>query len=399
MSDGPWSRVLGQPAATAALRAALTNEELAHAWLLVGPGHVGQLEIARALGAALNCPTPAAADRGCGTCSSCRRILEDKHPAVVPIEPEGAFHRVEEVRGWIHDVSLTMAEGRRRVVRIIAADRMNEPAQNAFLKILEEPPPSVVWLLEVADDSALLDTVISRCRRLDLVPFGSAALMQRADEWSVPEEHQEALVRASMGLPERLRDLSDPDVAAARWRHLAILDRLATGGPGQVVPLAKELVTWARGRAIPLKEKHARELAEKEEEFGAEKPGGWPPGVRQRLVKTHDRREKQELRRSLDIVLDDLGSYLRDLLAVQSGASLEALVNIDHEAALHRDALRLPAPAAVRGIAAVAACREALDRNGAPELQLERLLLALALPIYAAGRPADDRIGTGRVHA
>jgi len=383
VSDGPWNAVLAQPAATAALRAALANDELAHAWLLVGPAHVGQVEIARALGAALNCPTPAAADLGCGSCSACRRILADRHPAIAALEPEGAFHRVDEVRDWIHDVSLTMTEGRRRVVRVIAADRMNIPAQNAFLKILEEPPPSVVWMLEVEDDSVLLDTVISRCRRLDLVPFGPEALMQRAREWEVPAEHQEALVRASMGLPERLRDLADPDVAAARWRHLAILDRLATGGPGQVVPLAKELVTWSRGRAVPLKEKHARELAEKEEEFGVEGPRGWPPGVRQRLVKAHDRLEKQELRRSLDIVLDDLGSYLRDLLAVQSGAAAGALVNIDHEAALYRDALRLPAPAAVRGISAVAACRDALDRNGAPELQLERLLLALALPIYA----------------
>jgi DNA polymerase III subunit delta' len=384
VSDGPWSAVLGQPAATAALRAALANEELAHAWLLVGPRHVGQVEIARALGSALNCPTPTTPDVGCGVCSACRRILEDKHPAVLDMEPEGAFHRVDDVREvWIKDATRTMTEGRRRVVRIIAADRMNEAAQNAFLKILEEPPPSVVWVLEVQEDAALLDTVISRCRRLDLVPFGPAALLQRAAEWGVPEEHRDALVRASLGLPERLYDLADPDIASARWRHLAILDRLATGGPGQVIPLAKELVTWARGRAVPLKEKHAAVMVEMEEDFGVEGSRGWPPGIRQRLTKKHDRLEKQEQRRALDIVLDDIGSYLRDLLAVQSGAGSAALVNVDHEAALQRDALRLPAPAAVRGIGAVAACRDALDRNGAPELQLERLLLALALPIYA----------------
>jgi DNA polymerase III subunit delta' len=385
VSDGPWKAVLGQPAATAALRAALANEELAHAWLLVGPRHVGQVEIARALGSALNCPTPATPDVGCGVCSACRRILEDKHPAILDMEPEGAFHRVDDVREvWIKDATRTMTEGRRRVVRIISADRMNEAAQNAFLKILEEPPPSVVWVLEVEEDAALLDTVISRCRRLDLVPFGPAALLQRAVEWGIPEEHRDALVRASLGLPERLYDLADPDIASARWRHLAILDRLATGGPGQVVPLAKELVTWARGRAVPLKEKHAAAMVEMEEDFGVEGSRGWPPGIRQRLTKKHDRLEKQEQRRALDIVLDDIGSYLRDLLAVQSGAGSAALVNVDHEAALHRDALRLPAPAAVRGIGAVAACRDALDRNGAPELQLERLLLALALPIYAS---------------
>ncbi len=89
------------------------------------------------------------------------------------------------------------------------------------------------------------------------------------------------------------------------------------------------------------------------------------------------------MRRALDSLLDTLASQLRDLLAVAAGADPDRVINVDHLASLQRDALRLPPPAAVQGLRAIARCREALDRNGAPELQLERLLLALALPLYA----------------
>jgi DNA polymerase III subunit delta' len=137
-----WDEVLGQPAAVTSLRAALRNDEVAHAWLLVGPKGVGQQEATRALAAALNCPESSSVEAGCGSCSTCRRIGRGAHPAVSDLEPEGAYHVVDAVRGeWIPTATRTLTEGRRRVLRVVAADRMNEAAQNAFLKILEEPPP------------------------------------------------------------------------------------------------------------------------------------------------------------------------------------------------------------------------------------------------------------------
>jgi DNA polymerase III subunit delta' len=380
-----WDDVLGQPAAVTAFRTALRADEVAHAWLLVGPREVGQVELTRALAAALNCPEATASDEGCGRCSTCDRIGRGAHPAVADLEPQGASHLVDDVREeWMPLATRTLTEGRRRVLRIVAADRANEAAQNAFLKVLEEPPPSVVWVLDVEDEGALLDTVVSRCRRLDLVPWGPDAMRTLADRLGVPTEQREALSRAALGSPGRLRDLADPDVAKARWDHLALLDRLATGGPGQVVPAAKERVAWARSRIAPVKERHQEELARLEEAFGVEGNRGWPPGVKQRLTRRFERLERQEQRRALDLLLDDLSSYLRDLLAAQSGASADTLVNVDHEAAIRRDAERLPPAAVVGGLQAVARCREALDRNGNPELQLERLLLSIALPLYRA---------------
>jgi DNA polymerase III subunit delta' len=380
-SDG-WTQVLGQPVAITALRRAVAADEVSHAWLMVGPRGVGQREAARALAMALNCPR-STADAGCGTCETCERIARGAHPAVDDLEPEGTHHVVDAVRGeWTRAATRTMTEGRRRVLRVVAADRMNEAAQNAFLKILEEPPPSVVWMLDAQDEGLLLDTVRSRCRRIELVPWGPDAMGALAERLGIDEHRRAALTRAALGSPERMRDLADPDVADARDTHLAIVERLAEAGPGDAVPIAKELVAWSKARAAVRKEANQAELERLEEAFGAEGGRGWPPGVRNRLTRRFERLERQERRRALDQVLDDLGSWLRDLLVVQGGGSDDALVNIDQVPRARRDAPRLTPLDTVACLAAVAACRDALDRNGSPELQVERLLLSIALPLY-----------------
>ncbi len=373
-----------QPAAVRALREALRADEVAHAWLVVGPPGVGQADLARSLAMALNCEQAAAPDEACGTCATCERIARDRDELLQVFEPEGAAYVVDTVRTeWVATATRSLTAGRRRVLRITAADRANVPAQNAFLKLLEEPPPSVVWILEAEEESALLDTILSRCRRLAVVPWGVDALRRRARDLGVADERVEAVARAALGSPNRLADLADPDVAAARDRHLGVVDALAVGGPGLVVPTAKGLVAWAKGRVGPLRERHAEELAALERDLGVDESGrGWPPGMRARVLKRQERLERFEQRRAIDLALDDVGSYLRDLLAVQSAASDDVLVNLDHAEALRRDAQRLPAADVVRALAAVARCREALDRNGNPELQLERLLMAIALPLF-----------------
>ncbi len=374
-----------QPAAVRALRRALAADEVSHAWLIVGPPSVGQEDLAKGLTMALNCASAPTEDQACGKCDRCQRILRATHELLESREPAGSQYVVDDVREeWIRPASRSITDGRRRVVRITAADRMNEAAQNAFLKVLEEPPPSVVWLLEVEDESVLLDTVVSRCRRLTVVPWGLAALRDRARQLDIPDDCVEALARVSLGSPDRLATLADDGVADARRDHLAILDRLATGGPGQVIPIAKDLTAWAKGRVAPLKERHAADLARLEEDFGVDARGkGWPPGMKAQIQRRHDRLERGEQRRALGLVLDHLATYLRDLLVVGSGGDQDALVNVDHPDELARDAVRLPASAVVDGLQAVERCRAALERNGNPDLQFERLLLALALPIYA----------------
>lgn len=379
-----WDAVIGQDAAVAALRSAVAEDALPHAILLVGQRHVGQDALARALTAALVCPAPTSPGLPCDACDVCGWIARGVHPALETFEREGAAHLVEDVRGtWIPSAMRALPDAPRRVLRIVEADRMNEAAQNAFLKVLEEPPPSVVWVLEVEDDTRLLDTVVSRCRRLDLAPWGPEELGAHARTLGVAEPEVAALVRAAMGSPQRVADLADADVAAARVRHLGLVAELTEAGPGIVVPLAKELVVWAKGRSEPLAAANAAELERLEEAFGVENGRGWPPGVKQRITKRFERAERAEQQRALGILLDDLGSWLRDLVAVGAGAEDGPLVNGDRIDALRRDALVVDAAMALDALDRVGRCRTALARNGAPELHIERLLMAIAVAIYA----------------
>ena len=405
--NGPWAdaAVGGARVAATALHDAIATDRLSHAWLLVGPDGVGQHELAVALASHANCAESSADARPCAHCDACLRTARDVHPALMTFEPDGAAHRVEDVRGaWTEAAMRTTPEARRKVLRIVAADRMNVAAQNAFLKLLEEPPASVVWILEAEDPGRLLETILSRCRRVDLPPWGSddvrawlgAQLGGGAGGGADDVARIESAVCAARssgdwlrGLrrdlagvgPREAREVLDT-VTRLRDEHLGLVDLLAREGPGAVVPTAKRLVGVAKERREALADRHAAELVALEEAYGVEGPRGWPPGVKGRIEKRFERIARAEEQRTLRLTLDDLAGHLRDLVAVASGAGTDALINTDRVAALQRDAVRLHPVDLLAALDAVRVCRAALDRNGAPELQLERLLLSIATSLY-----------------
>ena len=143
-------QTLGQDRAVAALQRGLAQGRRAHAYLLVGPSQVGKRTLALELAQALNCEGP---ETPCQECSPCRRIAASLHAdvQVVGVEAtDGGVHKhisIDQIRELGRVVSLRPFEGRCRVVIIDPADAMNEAAQNAFLKTLEEPPPDVLFVL------------------------------------------------------------------------------------------------------------------------------------------------------------------------------------------------------------------------------------------------------------
>lgn len=389
MGEGVSWAAAGQPAAAELLRREVRRGTLGQSWLLVGPPGVGQRELVVALAAATSCPH-ASDGEGCGTCGTCRRIAAGSHPDVVELVPEGAAHHVDAVRGWVALAARTPLEAPLRVLRVVDADRANEPAQNALLKALEEPAPHALWVLEAEDDGALLETVLSRCRRLDLRPWPLDALVGLAAD----APHPRALARAANGSPQRLRvlldedlELVDPDrraelsVAAARRRHLALVGELRARGPGVVVELVRRIEGWAQARVEVARARHQAELAELEDRLG----GQWPAGLREQVRRRHRRQERQERTAAVELAVEQLGSYLRDVLLLAGGGPEDAVVNADVLPDLRRDAAELPESVVLDGLAAVEECVAALRANANVTLQLEQLLLRLAVGLWRAG--------------
>jgi len=138
-----------------------------------GPRGLGKATAARELAAQLNCPSG-----GDGTCANCRKIEAGNFPDLIWLERgDKACLGIEQVRGLTSELSLRpFRTGAMRVVVIDSADLLTLEAQNALLKLLEEPPPHTLIVLVAQHLEALLITVRSRCRAVHFVRPGTAAV-------------------------------------------------------------------------------------------------------------------------------------------------------------------------------------------------------------------------------
>lgn len=173
------ARTRGHPAALAAVSAML-RVGAQGAVLLVGPAGVGKMTLALDLAAGLVCSADDVARRPCGACRACRLVARGVHPDVHLLRPEGPGRQVviggpgkpRGVRDLIAELALLPVEGGARIAIIEAAHRMNEDAQAALLKTLEEPPADATIVLCADAEEPLLPTIRSRCARIRLGPVG-----------------------------------------------------------------------------------------------------------------------------------------------------------------------------------------------------------------------------------
>ena len=178
---GPRWATRGQPAALAAV-ARMAAGPAPHAVLLVGPPAIGKATLAEDLAAALLC-TADPERRPCRECRGCRLVASGNHPDLHRLAVAGPGGQVvigdsrdarapRGVRDLLRDLALLPVEGGARVAIVESAAEMNEDAQNALLKTLEEPPARVTIVLCADREELLLPTVRSRCARIRLGPTG-----------------------------------------------------------------------------------------------------------------------------------------------------------------------------------------------------------------------------------
>ena len=201
-----WS-VIGQTRALSLLQRSLEKGSLAHAYLFVGPAHVGKMTLALNLAQALNCE---GTEPPCGQCPPCRKIITNGHADVMVIDlvsngdsPESENRvkiSVEQIEQLQHSANLPPFEGKYKVFIIDGVESFSIGAANRLLKTLEEPVAGVVFLLLTTNENLLLKTIISRCQRVELVPLAvDEAESALKDRWAIEPQKARLLARLSSG--------------------------------------------------------------------------------------------------------------------------------------------------------------------------------------------------------
>jgi len=383
-----------QPRAHRIIQRALAGRRMPHAYLFAGPEGVGREMLAIRLAHVLLCSSPVQVNwpkelrddsdnvrpvDACGQCQDCRlaaagthpdlsvvhRLLNRQHPDATIRQQKALFLGVEVIRHFLVDrIGTRPARGRAKVFVVRQAERLNEAAQNALLKTLEEPPPGTFIILVTTSLDRMLPTTRSRCQ---YVPF------QR-----LPTSFVE----------QRLRELC-PDAEPAEAHYAA---RHADGSVGGAMRCIEDGLyslkrAWGEQLAVLARPSAGWDAHELADPFLAD------AGRLAKAVTEHDPEvsDTDANREAACMLLSVLADFFRDALQKSAGGAGEPinadqLGTVDRLAGWGCDSLT----AAVRHLAEAESC---LARNAHVKLTLETLFIRLA---RLAGRPTEQAGSRGR---
>jgi DNA polymerase-3 subunit delta' len=337
--------VVNQDHAIMLLRGAVRSGKVGHAYLLVGPAGVGRRLVALAFAQVLNCRH--ADGDACGECVSCRKIAAGNHPDVCLLdinrgrylEAPGKDHKgkeipIDQIRALRQEASYPPYEGQWKVFIVADAERMNQNSANSLLKILEEPPARVVFVLIAESSVALLPTIVSRCQ-LVRCSYLRTDEIERAliERWHVPRERARLLAILADGrLGRALEWAASEDRLEARNRLLDLLPALEAGDPLVKLDTAE---TFAKQTDV------------------------------------------------LPDLLDLAVLWYRDLLVWKALREPGLLTNGDRQAQIAELAERYTEATLGARIGAIEAAKESLRRNVNPRLVLEKLFLSFGDAVTA----------------
>jgi DNA polymerase-3 subunit delta' len=330
-------QIVGQSRAVALLQRSLEQGAVSHAYLLVGPPHVGKMTLALDLARLVNCQGD---EPPCGSCDACRKISSGNHAdvQVIGLDSIGSSNDkprieigIDQVREIQHSSNLPPFEGRHKVFIIDGAELMSTEAANCLLKTLEEPSAGVLFILLAANESVLPDTVVSRCQRLELRPLAISQVgVALGERWNVEPQKAELLARLSHGcLGWAISAAGDDSLLEQRRQRLDRLLDITSADYEERFDYASQLVAlFSQGRSLV-----------------------------------------QEI---LDLWLD----WWRDLLLVKLGCG-DAITNVDRKDALVELAQGYSLAEIRAFISSIQAAAEQLRQNANPRLVLEVLMLSI----------------------
>jgi DNA polymerase III subunit gamma/tau len=234
-----FSDMVGQEVVTSTLRGAIAEQRVGHAYLFTGPRGTGKTTTARIFAKALNCekgPTP-------DPCLVCERCLAAESGSEIDlVEIDAASNTgVDYVRELREQAAYLPMHARYKIYIVDEVHMLSKPAFNALLKTLEEPPPHVKFLFATTELEKVIETVVSRCQVLRLVPLSEATIVGRLDAVFGREGVQagkgvsEALARRARGGMRDALSLADQLLSlAGDTPQLADIDKLSAVAGGEV---------------------------------------------------------------------------------------------------------------------------------------------------------------------
>ena len=370
----PWTDVWGQDAAVETLRAAVDNPAaMSHAWLITGPPGSGRSTLATAFAASLIASGPEDEQ-------TMHQVLAGTHPDVTVLRTEKVIISIAEARALVERSYFGPSSGRHRVIVVEDADRMTERTSNVLLKALEEPPEQTVWILCAPSEADLLPTIRSRVRSVRLrepdVASVAELIVRRTGADPVVAEQAARHAQRHIGMAQRLAT----DEAARGRREQTLRAVLGARGVSDAVEVAGQIVQAATEDAKALTAE--RDEAERRallHTVGLAEGQAVPPAVRSQinaLEEEQKQRAKRSVRDGLDRVLTDLQSLFRDVVMLQFGRD-DGLINRELAAELSAVATAWEPARTLVVLDHLAETRESLERNVAPALALESLLVTV----------------------
>jgi DNA polymerase-3 subunit gamma/tau len=349
-----FADLIVQDHVAAALRGAVAGGRVAHGYLFAGPRGVGKTTAARILAMALNCERRASDGEPCGACDSCVRIWTGAANLDV-VELDAASNRgVDDARDLRERAMYAAsAEDRHKVYIVDEAHMLTREAWNALLKILEEPPPRVVFVFATTDPQKIVQSaapILSRLQRFDFRRIGPHAIAERLQH-----------VLATEGLT------ADEDA-------VRLIAKSADGGMRDGLSLLDQVLSFGAGPVTP---ERVREVL-----------GLIPDDSYGELLRLVAERDAAAVFPLVDRLVDagaDLGEFvagageaLRAVLLVNLGGDPEGLTDAMH-AVVRKYCSLLPAPDVVRLLTVLAEMETQLRASGNARLAVELLLLRWAM--------------------
>ncbi len=220
----PFSELYGNQRIKHILTSYLNNQIIPFSMVFFGPGSAGTIDFALAFAKAVNCLEMD--EDFCGSCRNCQDISKGIFPDVLVLNPEGQHYKKGQIAFLINDNFKKPLQGDHKIYILNTAHMMNENSANAFLKVLEEPTESCVFILLTTNLSGLLPTIRSRCQILSFSPLGKEEMKKILVGRGIDPKQAKLMAYLSQGSMDSILNLNFAELMQKRAGVLAILDKL-----------------------------------------------------------------------------------------------------------------------------------------------------------------------------